>query len=106
LEKVEQSNIYIGLFGNEYGYVDSEGISATEREFDYAAKLNKTRLVFISGKVSKRDNREAALIKKAEQFIVRQTFASPLELKAAVYASLISYLEDQEVFVQPLSMQL
>jgi predicted HTH transcriptional regulator len=94
---VEQSDIYIGLLGNEYGNTDSEGVSATEREFDYATQLNKTRLIFISGKNNtKRDERENKLIKKAEQFIVRQKFTSQLELKSAVYASLISYLEDRE----------
>lgn len=76
---------------------DREGISATEKEFDFATKLNKNRLIFIGGKDNKnRDERETKLIKKAEQFIVRQKFISLLELKSAVYAALISYLEENE----------
>ncbi|GHV66240.1 hypothetical protein FACS1894199_09260 [Bacteroidia bacterium] len=46
LEQVEQSDIYIGLFGSEYGNTDKKGISATEREFDHAARFNKHRLIF------------------------------------------------------------
>jgi hypothetical protein len=36
LHQVDQAAIYIGLFGNEYGTEDEEGISPTEREFDRA----------------------------------------------------------------------
>ena len=32
LHEVERSAIYVGLFGNDYGYQDAEGISPTERE--------------------------------------------------------------------------
>ena len=46
LNEVNRSNIYIGLFGNEYGYEDPEGISPTEREFDKATKACKYRLIF------------------------------------------------------------
>ena len=33
LEEVERCDAYVGLFGNEYGSEDAEGISPTEREF-------------------------------------------------------------------------
>jgi len=36
LGEVERSAIYLGIFGNEYGYEDAAGISPTEREFDHA----------------------------------------------------------------------
>ena len=32
LKEVELSDIYLGIFGNKYGYEDEEGISPTERE--------------------------------------------------------------------------
>lgn len=32
LREVEMSDIYLGLYGNKYGYEDSEGVSPTERE--------------------------------------------------------------------------
>ncbi len=97
LEQVEHSDIYIGLFGSEYGNTDKEGVSATEREFDHATSFNKHRLIFISSQnPSNQDEREIKLIQKAEQFIVRRKFSSLLELKSAVYASLVSYLEENE----------
>lgn len=46
LDKMEKSDIYIGLFGIDYGYEDENGISPTELEFNRATELNKTRLIF------------------------------------------------------------
>ncbi|MGI6395088.1 MAG: DUF4062 domain-containing protein [bacterium] len=36
IKNVEESDIYLGIFGKDYGYEDKEGISPTEREFDPA----------------------------------------------------------------------
>ena len=49
LEEVERCDIYLGLFGYEYGYEDRDGISPTEREYDHATKLRKTRLIYVWG---------------------------------------------------------
>ena len=46
-EQVVESNIYIGLFGEEYGHEDSEGISPTEREYDIAKEKELPRWIFI-----------------------------------------------------------
>lgn len=46
LREVEMCDIYLGLYGNLYGYEDEEGISPTEREYDLAARLHKSRLIF------------------------------------------------------------
>ena len=51
LDEVERCSIYIGLFGRIYGYEDTEGVSPTEREFDYASQLYKTRLIFITNHI-------------------------------------------------------
>ena len=32
LEEVERCDLYVGLFGREYGSVDADGVSPTERE--------------------------------------------------------------------------
>ena len=95
LKGVENCTIYLGLFGQDYGYEDEEGVSPTEREFDYATKLYKDRLIFIKG-VKERHPKEVALIHKAEQCVVRRSFDSYEELKAVVYAALVRYLEDHE----------
>ena len=47
LGEVAMSDIYMGLYGNRYGYEDAEGVSPTEREYDRAAELHKTRLIYI-----------------------------------------------------------
>jgi len=97
LNQLEQCNIYIGLFGKEYGNEDYNGISATEREFDHACKHYKLRLIFLkSHPESERHPKENALIKKAEQNVIRKSFSSSIELKTAVYASLIRFLEENE----------
>ena len=49
LEKVEQCDTYVGLFGEEYGAEDTNGISPTEREFDLASAKGKPRLIFVKG---------------------------------------------------------
>ena len=41
LNEVETCDLYVGLFGDDYGTEDEEGVSPTEREFDYATVLGK-----------------------------------------------------------------
>ncbi len=43
LDELKKSEIYLGIFGYEYGYENSEGISPTEIEYVFASKHNKTR---------------------------------------------------------------
>ncbi|MCY4159662.1 MAG: DUF4062 domain-containing protein, partial [Bacteroidetes bacterium] len=49
LDQVEESDIYIGLFGKEYGNEDDHGVSPTEREFDHATIHGAHRMVFLKG---------------------------------------------------------
>ncbi len=49
LDEVDRCLVYVGLFGDQYGFEDGEGVSPTEREFDRATILGKTRLIFIKG---------------------------------------------------------
>ena len=98
LGEVGRCDIYLGLFGKEYGFQDTEGISPTEREYDEAGRLNKHRLIFLSNHTTEqRHPKIQALIKKAEHEVIRKKFASEVELKAGIYASLIRYLEDKEL---------
>lgn len=97
LSEVEMSDIYLGLYGNKYGYEDAEGFSPTEREYDRAAELHKTRLIFIKSiDEENRHPKESALIKKVERDIVRKTFVDAEGLRTSVYASLVRYLEEKE----------
>src|SRR5271157_354991 len=49
LDEVKRCDIYLGIFGNDYGYEDKEGISPTEREYLSASQHHKTRLVYVWG---------------------------------------------------------
>jgi hypothetical protein len=97
LNEVEMSDIYLGLYGNKYGYEDAEGVSPTEREYDRAAELHKPRLIFIKSlDENLRHPKEESLIKKVERDIVRKTFVDIEGLRTSVYASLVRYLEEKE----------
>jgi len=94
LSEVERSSVYIGLFGNDYGHQDAEGISPTEREFDHAARNGAERLIFVKGiDDSGRHPKMSALIRKAGEQLIRRRFGSIPELTAIFYASLIDHLE-------------
>ena len=96
LGQLGMCDIYIGLFGEKYGYEDADGISPTEREYDLATELHKTRLIYIK-KAANRDKKESVLINKIEKDVVRKSFTEVEELKTEVYASLIRYLEEKEL---------
>lgn len=49
LNEVANCDLYIGLFGEEYGWENSTGLSPTHLEFIEATRLGKTRLIFIKG---------------------------------------------------------
>ncbi|MBU2602974.1 MAG: DUF4062 domain-containing protein [Actinobacteria bacterium] len=93
LHDVEQCDLYLGLFGNEYGFEDEEGVSPTEREFDLATELHKPRLIFVKGADDHgKHPKMQALIRRAGGELVRRRFTSVEELRSAVYASLIDHL--------------
>ena len=94
LDEVDRCSVYVGLFGDQYGFEDGEGISPSEREFDRATSLGKTRLIFIRGTDDKdRHPKIQALIRKAGNQLIRRRFGSIPDLTAALYASLVDHLE-------------
>ncbi|MDR1591807.1 MAG: DUF4062 domain-containing protein [Prevotellaceae bacterium] len=96
LEQVRICEIFIGLFGEKYGNEDAEGISPTEREYNLATELYKTRLIYVK-RTKQREEKEKWLVAKAEKKLVRKSFADYEELKTAIYASLVRYLEEKEL---------
>ena len=95
LDELRQSDLYVGLFGGEYGAAGGDGMSPTEREFRCAGELNKPRLIFVKGGAgAARDARTAALIEAAEGDLVRGRFGSVEELVAELDAALAQYMED------------
>lgn len=98
LREVEQSDIYLGLLGKEYGFVSADGISPTEMEFDRATAQHKTRLIFLTNHALKEGHpKQTAFVAKAQEVLMRKRFDSTHALKAAVYAALVRYLEEKEI---------
>jgi predicted HTH transcriptional regulator len=102
LSEAAACDIYVGLLGDLYGYENEAGISPTEQEYDVATQNKKHRLIFIKSRdeacpvSTARQDKETAFIAKVEKSVVRKTFSSYEDLRNAVYASLIRYLEEKE----------
>ena len=98
LDEVEQSDIYVGLFGDDYGSEDADGISPTEREFDQATASGVHRLIFVKGtNDDKRHPKMQALIRKAQAGLIRKRFNNSEELVTALYAALVEYLDSKDL---------
>lgn len=98
IDELDRSAVYLGIFGNEYGGEDDEGISPTEREFDRATFKRKNRLVFVKGEDdTNRHPKMQALIKKAGRQLTRRRFVDVADLTGKVYASLIRHLEQRGI---------
>ena len=98
VDEVERCDLYLGLFGNEYGFEDAQGLSPTEREFAVATQRHKHRLIFIKGADDQqRHPKMQALIRRAGEQLIRRRFATKAELIAGVYAALVQYLEDRNL---------
>ena len=93
-DAVDRCAIYVGLFGNDYGFEDAEGISPTEREFNRATQQAKPRLIFVKGTDDKkRHPKMAALVQEAGSQLIRRRFIGIPDLTAALYSSLVDHLE-------------
>jgi len=94
LEEVKRCDIYLAIFGNEYGSEDREGVSPTEREYDHATKHRKTRLVYVWGSDEKqRTPKMRALVRKASGGVIRRRVEDASAFTTEVYASLVDYLD-------------
>ena len=94
LEELDRSDVYVGLFGQEYGYEDKEGLSPTEREFKHATAKKKSRLIYVTRTDDKtRHPKMLKLIHLADSQLIRRRFNDLPELQEALYASLVEYLD-------------
>ena len=96
LNEVRESDIYLGLLGSAYGNVNTQGISATEQEYDESGKQNKVRICFILNKHKINDVRQEAFIKKVSSDTIRKKFSDYKELQNLVYAALANYLSTRD----------
>ncbi len=93
LEEVKSSDVYLGLFGDQYGAVDGDGMSATHKEFLLASQSGKPRFIFVKGDTdAARHPKMFALLRLAGDQLIRRRFNTTTELHSAVYASLLQYL--------------
>lgn len=96
LEKVKECDIYIGLFGNEYGTPEEDRLSPTEREYRTAKTEDKYILVFLKGETdNKRDSKVNALLKefKGHRGYTYKRFKNYIELKDLVRKGLLHFLK-------------
>lgn len=98
LDEVARCDVYLGLFGNEYGFENRRGVSPTESEFNTATARCKPRLIYIKGSNDKTKHpKMQALIHKAGDELIRRRFDDLGTLLPAVYASLVEYLEEHHL---------
>lgn len=95
LDEVDRCDVYVGLFGRDYGFEDPEGISPTEREFDRATQRGKPRFVFITGSDDGRHPKMRTLIGRAGGQLIRKRFNGAEELTRVLNASLVDFLEER-----------
>jgi len=98
--QIDGCDYYVVVIADKYGSTDEDGVSYTEKEYDYARELKKPVLSFIHGnrKSIRRDKTEDDAIKrdKLEAFIekVRRSpvgwFTSPDDLAKEVLASFVN----------------
>lgn len=68
---IDECDYYVLIVGARYGSTDAEGVSYTEREYDYATLSGKTVLAFVHrdmdaialGKTDKDENKRLSLTK-------------------------------------------
>jgi len=98
LDQARRCDIYIGLFGYEYGSENASGQSPTEREFEAAGTAGRTRLIFVKGTDdARRHPKMRALVSRAGGELIRRRFTGVFDLIAAVYAALVRILEEREL---------
>jgi predicted HTH transcriptional regulator len=98
LEEVKDSDIYVGIFGNKYGWIGKDGLSATEKEYIEAVNTNKERLAFFKNGDSKREDKLKALLSRIKDNTkghCYKRFNEIDELKNELFRSLVDFLKDE-----------
>jgi len=100
LDEVGRCDLYLGLFGDDYGFENASGVSPTDREFRHATEAGKTRLIYVKGADDEAKHpKMRALIRAAGRELIRRRFTDASSLLAAVYASLITHLEEHRLIL-------
>ena len=104
LAEVRDCDIYIGIFGNQYGASAKDKLSPVEEELRVAQKNDKEVFIFIKGENGQNDkNREAGIqklikeIKDSRKGHSYKRFHNTDELTDFVFDSLVSFLKEKGV---------
>ena len=98
LDEVRRCDLYVGLFGYEYGSENADGISPTEQEFDLATAEGKYRLIYVKGTDDEaRHPGMRSLVARAQAGLIRKRFTTAAELVAGLYAALVDYLVEKQL---------
>ena len=96
LPKLADTDIYIGLFGAQYGNRVPEGeMSPTEREYDAATAHGLTKWIYVFDDETPVDPRMARLRKKAAGDHTYRHVKDRSMINQEVYASFISFLRER-----------
>lgn len=98
--QIDDADFYLLVIGGRYGSTDADGISFTEKEYDYAREIKKPALAFIhanpdsivSAKIDKDDAKRTALaafVRKIQAKPLVSRYSNSHELGAQVLASII-----------------
>jgi len=104
LDRVVMSEIYLGVFGNEYGREAEDGLSSTEREFNKATEMGKYRIILVKGNDDEaRHPKMRSLIQRAEVQLIRRRFTDLTDLTTKLYDALIEYMiKEGKIRTKPL----
>lgn len=95
LKEVEESDIYIGLLGKNYGFEDESGISPTEKEYNAAGNKGIPRWIYILKTLASRNEKEELFIKKVSREVSWKFFSNIENLKKEIYRSCIEFLKQK-----------
>lgn len=90
---IQESEVFIGLYDGDYGKIpEGENQSHEEIEYEYAAELNKSMLIFImEGAIETANERQKAFLNHVMQHNVVTTYTSAEDLAAKVKVALDNY---------------
>lgn len=100
-DEVRESEVYIGILGNQYGQVSKEKVSATEKEFRAAQQAKKEILIYIKGEDDKK--RETGVqklikeIKDPKKGHSYKRFNNTDELTSLIFESLVTFLRSEGI---------
>lgn len=101
---IDDCDYYLLIIGGRYGSINSDGISYTQMEFEYALEINKPIISFlpknpeqiISGKCEKSESGKKSLekFKKIAQKKMVKYWSSPQDLGSVVSRSMIQLIKN------------